>query len=171
MRLFDDDGNEKQIFSFVQIRGSIPLYWEQNEWWKLRPSIILTNQSFSSHLLPLRSHLNSLCNDYILKKNLIPTSPTTTQTLNVPLPFLLETDSDIAIVNLIDKKGTQGALGLALSASLLRLQDSISKSDPQINETSLLNRNVTTIQNIGTENHEYIYIYIKFNSLISKSIF
>ena len=151
----------------MQIRGSIPLYWEQNEWWKLRPSIILTNKNYSSHLLPLRNHLTSLYNDYSLKRNSIPTSLTTTQTQNVPsgvgvgvvplpvpLPLLSETDSDIAIVNLIDKKGTQGALGLALSASLLRLQDSISKSDksdPQINETSLLNRNITSIQNIGIE--------------------
>ena len=59
--LRSDDG---ELMSFVQIRGSIPLYWEQIEWWRMRPHIV-PQENITSQYAPLKLHLAALCHDYI----------------------------------------------------------------------------------------------------------
>jgi SacI homology domain len=86
--------NTSQIRSFVQIRGSIPLFWSQPETWKLKPSIVPAD-NLEINARALKSHLVDLYESYKLKK--------------------------VYFVNLIDKKGGQGRLGTWLLAAFYRL--------------------------------------------------
>jgi SacI homology domain len=91
------------LFSFVQIRGSIPLYWEQSDTWNLKPQIVPVKDA-SSHGPPLLNHLGAMYHDYIQTRG--------------------EARADMAIVNLIDKKGSQGSLGKCLSTVLCTISNS-----------------------------------------------
>lgn len=110
------------VFSFVQIRGSIPLYWTQLDKWKLKPAII-TEKNLTKHYQPLKSHLFSLYNDYINEKT-------------------NKTKVDIVIVNLIDKKGTQELLGTCLSNALDEISIKTSSSNQIVH--SIDRNHVTT---------------------------
>lgn len=81
------------VSSFVQIRGSIPLKWSQPEPWKLKPPIVLPNDMVSCSTLQ-RQYMEQIIKRYCNK-----------QSLN----YLRE--PSVYLVNLIDKKGTQGELG------------------------------------------------------------
>ena len=94
------------IASFVQIRGSIPIFWSQPETWKLRPKIV-TMGTLINHARALKSHLVDLYTAY-----------------TSPYLSLLGSDKvgsrlrpNIYFVNLIDKHGRQGILGRWLYAA------------------------------------------------------
>ena len=84
-----------KVASFLQIRGSIPLFWGQPEVWKLKPSIIV-ERDLTSHATALKTHLLNIVKSY--------------------------RPASIYMINLIDKVGTQGELGKWLHAAFDRLQ-------------------------------------------------
>eukprot|EP01038_Epipyxis_sp_PR26KG_P008932 gene8932-12046_t len=94
--------------SFVQIRGSIPIFWNQSETWKLRPPIIPQN-NLTLQSEALLSHLEDINSFYIDKNDKITSIPLEAQYLNNESSV-----ADITFINLIDKKGTQGRLGKLL---------------------------------------------------------
>lgn len=82
--------------SFVQVRGSIPLYWSQPTPWKPKPDIVIDPDESSANMLPSQSsamqkHIKHLASDYGLSCN--------------------SNHARLVMVNLVDKKGGQGALG------------------------------------------------------------
>lgn len=109
-------------FSFVQVRGSIPLFWEQNEVWKLRPQII-PERNISASLTPLLNHVSALFEDYVLpRKNQV---------------RVKNTEANIIFVNLIDKTGAQGELG-KFFVSALRKISGMRETDPtNLNRTEI----------------------------------
>lgn len=98
------------LSSFVQVRGSIPLFWSQPETWKLKPSIIPL-KDLAMHARSLKTHLLDLARHYLYvneRKGNIESN----------------NDSSIVMINLIDKKGSQGQLGRWLVAALQTAQRS-----------------------------------------------
>jgi hypothetical protein len=93
------------LASFAQIRGSIPLYWEQPQTWKLRPKIV-THGSLPSLSVAVKAHIMDVFIAYVL-----PYKRTINAITNV-------TVSDVYIINLIDKSGGQGKLGRWMFAAL-----------------------------------------------------
>jgi hypothetical protein len=97
------------IVSFSsQIRGSIPLLWSQIQPWKLKPPILYTNNEIKENLQVLKSHLVQLCSRYFKASSSSSlsssTSPSNEATSVIP-------PNSVYLVNLIDKKGSQGRLG------------------------------------------------------------
>lgn len=93
-----------QIAAFTQIRGSIPIFWKQTEWWRLRPLIVPLFDNVKLHILALKSHILELFHTYIASPAYEP-------------PPLTAAPA-IVLVNLIDKHGGQGNLGRWLTAAL-----------------------------------------------------
>jgi hypothetical protein len=90
------------LFSF-QIRGSIPLLWSQIQPWKLKPPILYTNNEIQENLQVLKANLLLLYSRYFRAS--FPLS-------NLPSPsFPSLPIKSLYLVNLIDKKGSQGRLG------------------------------------------------------------
>lgn len=90
--LVREDGTANS--SFVQVRGSIPIHWSQQDTWKLKPPIHL-NGDISRDMHSAERHIRSLCDNYANIED-------------------MKTDGgtpNIFAINLIDKKGSQGRLG------------------------------------------------------------
>ena len=91
--------------SYVQARGSIPLFWSQPEVWRLRPSIVPRGDTdLHKHAAALYTHLADLFRSY---------APARRRAARGPRVYLL---------SLIDKKGGQGRLGQWLFAAFDFLQ-------------------------------------------------
>jgi hypothetical protein len=113
-----------ETFSFVQIRGSIPLFWEQNESWKLRPHIV-PESNISVNIIPLLSHVLALHSEYVdpYKK--------------VEKLKLEQKNADIVFVNLIDKIGTQGELGRSFLTSMAKITGERDKLAKNLSRTEI----------------------------------
>ena len=142
------------VFTFTQIRGSIPLYWEQVETWRLKP-LITPDMNLTSQYTPLRTHLSAMCSDYcgyeVAEDN-------GEQERGVD-----DTVPDMVFVNLIDKKGRQGALGACLSKAFEGLRRS-SKLNKRVNEKDLLNRNLTTVEISKIQHNLIMHIWFDYHS-------
>lgn len=107
------------VSSFVQVRGSIPIFWSQPETWKLRPAIVPTGPEgeVSTHAKAVRAHLLDLLRCYALNTSTLPSSDYQQQ----------QQHHAVFLVNLVDKTGSQGRLGrIFLSA----LGDAETAADP-----------------------------------------
>ena len=134
LRSLDGVGSTSgELFAFTQIRGSIPLYWEQVETWRLKP-LINPDLNLTSQYTPLRTHISAMCSDYCGYDG-----------IDQDTSVAHDSTPDMVFVNLIDKKGMQGALGACLSKTLKGLQKN-SKKNRNIDEKTLFNRNVTTVE-------------------------
>lgn len=124
--------------SFVQIRGSIPLLWEQNGIWKLRPSLQQFGNT-SDNLMVLQAHLQQMwhmyCNNHC-KHNPAALSPPSAGT-------------NLVCLNLIDKKGSQGRLGASWMRHLEALGD---ENHEQI--TTTVDNNHLNGQNQNNKSHK-----------------
>jgi phosphatidylinositol 4-phosphatase len=112
-------------FSFVQVRGSIPLFWEQNEMWKLRPQIV-PESNISASLTPLLNHVSALYKDYVLP--------------HIPHEGgkrVEKKEADIVFVNLIDKSGTQGELGKFFMSGLQKISETREITPQDLNRTEI----------------------------------
>jgi hypothetical protein len=89
------------IFVVGQIRGSIPLFWQQLDKYKLRPKIRVESDP-DEHLPALHKHIQQLQQVYFDASN--------------------SDDARITIVNLIDKAGDQGRLGTEFRKALAALR-------------------------------------------------
>ena len=99
--------SDNRTFSFVQIRGSIPIFWSQPETWKLKPSI-LPLSDLALHGRALKTHLLDLAKYYVRRFS---SSPMTNDE-SVKAFGNSTGQPDIILINLIDKSGTQGQLGI-----------------------------------------------------------
>ncbi len=50
--IWEDDGKPKDIFSFVEVRGSIPVFWQQKANLKYKPRPTLVGDEKSSVIHP-----------------------------------------------------------------------------------------------------------------------
>jgi hypothetical protein len=120
-----ENGIEHNVSSFVQVRGSIPLLWKQkSSRWQLQSDIHMRSDSLTRQAAVLRSHLNSLHQKYCVGR-------------------ARETNSSspsVVMVNLVDRKGTQGRLGVWLQCALRHMT---SDATPPINRTPSTHFNVT----------------------------
>lgn len=115
------------ISSFVQVRGSIPLYWSQPTPWKPKPDIIIVPDENSTSMqsnqsLVVQRHIRHLVRDYGLS-----------------------IDADKAgfiLVNLVDKNGGQGRLG-RLWYDMLK---SLHGSSLVENQHDITDRSLITVQ-------------------------
>lgn len=96
------------VASFLQLRGSIPIFWSQPDTWKLRPAIT-PKGTLATHAKAVKTHLVDLLCSYVLNSTIIPTDAAQDATPVKPSVFM---------VNLIDKSGSQGTLGRLLHAAL-----------------------------------------------------
>eukprot|EP01031_Cornospumella_fuschlensis_P032516 gene32516-39312_t len=88
--------SDENVSSFVQVRGSIPLYWSQPTPWKPKPDIIIEPDETSAGMqrnqsLVMQKHMKHLARDYALSSE--------------------GGESGLVVVNLVDKSGSQGRLG------------------------------------------------------------
>lgn len=112
----------RSLMSFVQLRGSIPLFWSQPEVWQLRPDIILAEGSSKSNIsvssennqAALRIHLEDLVARY---------GPTDSSVIAERGGCKNDVSSipQVVLVNLIDKHGAQGRLGRLLANQIAGL--------------------------------------------------
>ena len=98
--------SDNRTFSFVQIRGSIPIFWSQPETWKLKPSI-LPLSDLALHGRALKTHLLDLAKYYVRRFSSPMVNDESVKALGNSTG-----QPDIVMVNLIDKSGTQGQLGI-----------------------------------------------------------
>ena len=131
------DSTNGDVFAFTQIRGSIPLYWEQIETWRLKPPIS-PDLNLTSQYTPLGTHVSAMCSDYCSNGKVGDKGGKSDDDDDDDVP-------DMVFVNLIDKKGMQGALGACLSKALKGLQKN-SNINLNRDEKALLNRNITTVE-------------------------
>lgn len=107
------------VSSFVQVRGSIPLFWSQPETWRLRPSIV-PSLNLAMHATAAKIHLIDLLCSYVLSstknKSIYSSSSSSSKIIPNPPP------AAVFLVNLIDKTGSQGKLGRLLYAALRRIE-------------------------------------------------
>ena len=112
--------SDNRTFSFVQIRGSIPIFWSQPETWKLKPSI-LPLSDLALHGRALKTHLLDLAKYYVRR---FASSPSMVNDESGKSFGNFTGQPDIVMINLIDKSGTQGQLGISsaeLMFNILRL--------------------------------------------------
>eukprot|EP01031_Cornospumella_fuschlensis_P028600 gene28600-34525_t len=88
--------SKSDVSSFVQVRGSIPLYWSQPTPWKPKPDIIIEPDEAIAGMqrnqsLVMQKHMKHLARDYALSSE--------------------GGESGLVVVNLVDKSGSQGRLG------------------------------------------------------------
>lgn len=98
---------------FLQVRGSVPLLWTQPSNWKLRPLVsVLPTVPLSRQAQALKTHLLDLACAYFSEASAwcIGQGGTMTEA------------SAVHVVNLIDRRGTQGELGRLLMKVWQRLQ-------------------------------------------------
>ncbi|KAJ1422531.1 SacI homology domain-containing protein [Ochromonadaceae sp. CCMP2298] len=96
--------------SFVQIRGSIPMFWSQPSAFKLKPVVIPSTTDIKWQARAIKTHLLDLVNSYIL-----PFAERNDEKGGVSgVGGSGESMSSIQIINLVDKKGIQGELGVFL---------------------------------------------------------
>lgn len=86
--------NKKHIFSFVQLRGSMPFIWKQSPDMKWSPKVVIGS--------------NDRLNCDVMKKN---------------YDDIHKSYENCALVNLIDKKGSQGRLGEYFHKTHVNLDD------------------------------------------------
>jgi len=131
------DSSTGKFASFLQIRGSIPLFWGQPEVWKLKPSIMV-ERDLTSHATALKTHLLNIVKSY--------------------------NPSSIYMINLIDKVGTQGELGKWLHAAFDRLQrGDIGSFQTYYNEIDQKSANL--LQNIANINSKIDCIPMKIDRI------
>jgi hypothetical protein len=110
------------ISHLSQVRGSVPVLWQQPAEWKLRPLVRASSATeLSRHAQVLKTHLLDLACAYF--PDTWGRAPDTSRRHpggdNVPARKTLNT---IHVINLIDRKGTQGKLGLLLTSAWQLLQ-------------------------------------------------
>jgi phosphatidylinositol 4-phosphatase len=124
------------VFSFTQIRGSIPLFWSQKQLWKLRPDIAVDNNEPDAHITALQLHLDDLHCNYVYNKNRNAIkSHGNKDRLSGP---------HVIFVNLIDKKGAQGHLGKLLGRSFERINTNIRDIENDSNDNNGPRNQMTT---------------------------
>lgn len=120
-------GSAGQVSSFVQVRGSVPLFWSQPEVWKLRPAIQLARdidinaRVVKTHLFKLASQYKYIESRYKLKNQHSDSMLESSRSEDIAIE---ESCQGMTIVNLIDKCSGQGELGnwLAYCLSLAQSQ-------------------------------------------------
>jgi hypothetical protein len=103
------------LFSFVQIRGSIPIFWSQPETWKLKPAIKVQGDE-TLHGRALKTHLLELARHYTPG-----TAPAEPSAAAAP---------GVTMINLIDKSGGQGQLGQWLVAAFHTVERGVVSAFP-----------------------------------------
>ena len=124
-----------KVFSFVQIRGSIPIFWSQPEAWKLKPEVV-PERNLMMHARSVKTHLLDLFYNYFLdvkssKEMLIGEDNNTGSQTREGGKWnkeksVMETRKkqdipQLYFINLIDKKGHQGYLGRWLVAAFQKV--------------------------------------------------
>lgn len=91
-------GDSSKVSSFRQIRGSIPLLWSQPQTWKLRPPILFdANERGDTEVA--RRNLDKVWHRYCSNR------------MQIFSNIAKMKEPDVYLINLIDKKGSQGELG------------------------------------------------------------
>jgi hypothetical protein len=93
--------------SFIQLRGSIPLFWHQPDIWKLKPSIQI-EKNLTAHIESLRKHLHSIVVNYLRPSGKVSSNIFEIKAADRQI-------NSLYFLNLVDKKGSQGKLGQTLS--------------------------------------------------------
>ena len=126
--------NTSEVFSFTQIRGSIPLYWSQLKTWKLRPDIVPHDYSMNIHLNALKYHLDDINSRY-------------TKIAGISYDNGNKAPA-LTFVNLIDMKNTQGELGKLLCNALNECEnDGLLNSTPVERALNFKNDDINTDNN------------------------
>ncbi|THU85663.1 hypothetical protein K435DRAFT_869083 [Dendrothele bispora CBS 962.96] len=92
----ESGGKSKSIFGYVQIRGSIPLYWTQTSYGLKPPPILSTNRTHAQNLDAMKKHLERLKTRYV--------SPSSSQELQSPKDK--DAGGEITIINLAEQGKT-----------------------------------------------------------------
>eukprot|EP01032_Pedospumella_encystans_P017612 gene17612-20065_t len=117
------------VSSFMQVRGSIPLFWSQPADWKLRPPVLLQHHSIGNNnsndkddkndkeqASALKTHLCDMVSTYFAPLwGPITNNSNNTRAHGSSKPPSSHTTTSpkhsVYMINLIDKKGVQGKLG------------------------------------------------------------
>ena len=132
-----DINDNDMVASFVQIRGSLPLFWEQADRFMPKPAITLRHEQVSEHGAAMATHLQDLQLNYVSRfEN--DTCHMTSADINVE-----NYTPSIVLLNLVDKCASQGDIG----RYMIQVLDTLaSKSDDEsTDENSLHNRSHVTL--------------------------
>ena len=108
----------------LKVRGSVPVLWSQPSDWKLRPLVRTASLlALPHHARALKTHFLDLAcsylplNEYGSCKSQQGPPRKSSSTFSIGSSEARNSTSSIHMVNLIDRKGTQGELGNLLSAA------------------------------------------------------
>ena len=130
---------------YDQIRGSIPLFWEQPSAWRLQP-VATASPDRSSHRLAVQAHLADIADTYLHHTTAPPYSSNDSSSSFSSRHYRAPDKKTIVLINLIDKKGMQGSLGellfmtmmdMAIAAVTKTSSHSTGTNDPSCNTSSL----------------------------------
>jgi hypothetical protein len=126
---------------YDQIRGSIPLFWEQPSAWRLHP-VVTASPDRSSHRLALQAHLADIADTYLHQTTAPPYSSNDSSSSS---RHYRAPDKTILLINLIDKKGMQGSLGKLLFMTMVDMAiAAVSKTSSHSTETNETDRRLVT---------------------------
>ena len=153
----------KDIASFVQVRGSIPLFWQQPDRFAPKPPIVIDKDdtTFLEHAEALSAHLKDLHQRYVLQyqhdttKYANPADSVDQKASRSHIPAII-------VLNLIDKLNSQGSIGRYMMRVLDRLATGSTNTTIR-EEESVLNRNNVTMSN-------YLMTLAKSNAKANQSL-
>ena len=108
------------VASFVQVRGSIPLFWKQPDKYMPKPRVILKTKRISDHINAFSNHLLELMLRYVMPEVMLPTARMDIGPPRNDFSIRLQevnsarnSSPSILLLNLVDKSSFQGFIGRA----------------------------------------------------------
>ena len=112
-----------RVAAYLQVRGSVPLFWSQPDVWRLRPSIVpQSDRDLRQHAAALGTHLRDLFKYYVRPAQRSRARKGKKKGRAAGNGASDDRRPSVFLLNLIDKKGGQGRLGQWLFAALDFLQ-------------------------------------------------